>query len=80
MPLPQNLFLNIVAKGEITHAEQYLLLAQCFQIYSLIVLSFIERFHIFELISSTSSAADLLYVGKDYPYVMGLILNTVEQW
>ena len=34
---------NIVAKGEIAHHEQILLLAQCFQLYSITVLSFINR-------------------------------------
>ena len=33
---------NIVANEEIVHHEQFLLLPQCFQLHSIIVLSFIE--------------------------------------
>ena len=38
--------------------------ALCFQLYSIIVLSFKEIFCAFVQIFSKSSAADLLYVGK----------------
>ena len=43
------LYETIVAKEEIAHYEQFLLLPQCFQIYSIlkILLSFLKIFHIF---------------------------------
>ena len=44
-------FENIEAKGKIAHYEQFLLLPQCLQLYSIHIL--------IEL-----SAADLLHVGK----------------
>ena len=37
---------NIVAKGEIAQKRQCLLLSQCFQLYSVIIPSFIDTFHI----------------------------------
>ena len=49
MPLQQMTFENIVAKGENAHNEQLLLLPQCFNIHSIIALSFIESFHILYL-------------------------------
>ena len=49
---------NIVTKGKI---------AQCLQLYSMIILSFFREFsYIFLDMFSKSSAADLLYVGKVY--------------
>ena len=36
MPLQQTTFKNIVTKGEFALNEQFLLLSQCFQIYSII--------------------------------------------
>ena len=40
-------FENIVAKWEIAHYEQFLLLPHCFQRYQFIILSFIDIFHSF---------------------------------
>ena len=40
-------FENIEAKGEIAHDEQFLLLPRCLQLYLMIILSFMEIFHIF---------------------------------
>ena len=57
-------FENIVPKGEIAHDELFLLLAQCFQLCKLILLSFTEIFRIFVNMFSKSSAVDLLYVGN----------------
>ena len=56
MHLQQMSFENIVAKGDIAHNEQFLLLPQFFLLYSIIKLLFIEISHSF--------AEDLLYVGK----------------
>ena len=53
-----------MAKKEITRNEQFLLLVQCFQLFSEITLSFLELFHIFAYITPKSSAVDLLYVGN----------------
>ena len=55
-----------MTKGEIAQKKQYLLLPKCFQLYSIIMLFYIEIFHIFDKMFSKSSAADLLYVGKCY--------------
>ena len=62
MPLQQTTFENTVAKGEIVHYEQFLHLPQCFQLYLIIQLSFIEIFHVFAYMFWKSSAADLMYV------------------
>ena len=48
---------SIVAKG-----EQILHLSQCFKLFSVIILSFPEIFHILADILSTWSATDLWYV------------------
>ena len=70
-------FGNIVAKEEIVRDEQFLLLPQCFKLYSIIIFSWICRIifqfvkhllqiyislHSFANILSKLSAADLLYV------------------
>ena len=39
--LQQTTFENIVTKGEIAHDVRFLILPQCFQLYSIVVLSFI---------------------------------------
>ena len=54
--LQQTTFENIMAKEEIDHHEQFLILPQwqCFQCFSIIILSFME----------SSSASYLLYVGN----------------
>ena len=49
---------NIGAKGKIAHDEQFLLLPQIFQRYSIILLLHYNDFHIL------SYAVNLLYVGK----------------
>ena len=51
-------FENIMAKGEIAHNEQFPLWPQCFQLFLMIKLSFIEIFHVF-----VNRIAELLYVG-----------------
>ena len=45
--LQQTTFKSIVAKGEIAQNEQFLLLSQCFQLFSVIILSLLKKFHIF---------------------------------
>ena len=65
MRLQQTAVKNIVTKGEIAHHEQFLLLSQCFQLYSIIKLLLMEIFQVYANMFSKSSAADLLYVGKD---------------
>ena len=58
MHLQQNTFKINEAKEEI--------LPQCFQLLaSVIMLLFTESFHVFAKMFSNSSAADLLYMGKD---------------
>ena len=44
--LQQTTLENIVAKGEIVQNKQFLLLPQCFQLYSVIIPSILETFHI----------------------------------
>ena len=53
-----------MVKGEIAHDEQFLLWPQCFQLYVIIKLSFMENVLDFVTIFSKWSAADLLYVEK----------------
>ena len=62
--LQQTTFENIVAKEEIAHNEQFLLLSPCFQRCSIIVLSFKVSLQLSSGMFLKSSAADLLYVGK----------------
>ena len=47
MPLQQTTFENIVAKGEIAHDEQFLLLQQCFQFNAIFICLFLEISHMF---------------------------------
>ena len=65
MHLQQTTFENLV-----TQNEQFLLLPQCFQLFLIILLLFMEIFHVFVYKFSNSSAADLLYVGKGYGSVV----------
>ena len=62
--LQQTNFENIEAKEEIAYDDQFLLWPQCFQLYSVIVLSFMKMFNVFDYMFSESPAADLLYEGK----------------
>ena len=55
---------NVVTKEEIAQNEQFLLLPQCFQLYSANTLYFFEKFHTSVDMFSKLSAADLLYVGE----------------
>ena len=48
---------NILTKGEIAHDEQFLLMSQCFQLFSLIIRSFKVIFHYFAKMFSKSFAA-----------------------
>ena len=48
--LPQITFENFGAKGENAHDKQFHLLPQSFHLYSIIILSFIDFFHIFEVV------------------------------
>ena len=57
--LQQTSFENIVTKGEIAHDEQFPLLPQCFQLYLIINLSFMEIFRMFANMFSKPYAADL---------------------
>ena len=54
----------ILEKGEIAHDEQFRHLPQLFQLYSIVIHSFIEFFDNIAKMLSKSSAADLLYEGK----------------
>ena len=51
-------FENIVTKGEIAQNKQFLLLPQCFHIFSVIIPSFVEFFPVFAWRFS-----DLVHVG-----------------
>ena len=62
-------FEKSIAKGEIAHNEQTLLLLQYIQLYLIIEPLFLEIFHVFTNIFSKSSAADLLSVGKVLTHV-----------
>ena len=57
-------FENMPTKEEIAQNEQFLLLSPCFQLYSIIVLSFSEIVTDFALMFSKSSAADYFVCGK----------------
>ena len=50
--------------SEADRGNQFILFQQCFQLYSIIVLSFIHIFLIFYQIFSKLSSPDLLYVGE----------------
>ena len=45
--LQQTTFKNIEGNGDIAHHEQFLHLPQCFQLCLIIILAFIEIFHVF---------------------------------
>ena len=62
-----------MTKGKIAHNEQFLILPPCIQLYSIIVLSFIESFRQYYLMFLKFSAADLLYEGKGYMKTLTLI-------
>ena len=64
MPLQQTTFENTVKKEEFAKKEQFLHLSQCFQLFSVIIATFIELFRVFATMFSKSSAAELLYVVK----------------
>ena len=53
-----------MSKGVTAHDEQFLLWPQCFQLYLIIKLSFVNKIQVFVNRLSKSSAADLLYMGK----------------
>ena len=57
-PLQRRTFENIVTKEEISP------FSQSFQLYSIIIFSLTEMFHIFIAMFSKWSAAGLMYVGK----------------
>ena len=59
-PQQQNTFENTVVNGEIAHTEQFLHLAKCFQLYSMIYFVMYAVNHHFNQLISKSSAADLL--------------------
>ena len=58
------LFKNMVTKEEIAQNKQFILLSPCFQLCSIIGLSFKGSFQLISGIFSKSSAAELLHVGK----------------
>ena len=58
-------FETMVTEGEIAHDEQFLLLPQYFQLYSMIKLLFLEVNHITNQGFLKSPAADLLCMEKD---------------
>ena len=66
----RQLLKQCAAKREIAYNVQFLLLPQCFQLDSSIILSFTEILHIFAKIFSKSSAADLLYLGMGWYLLM----------
>ena len=62
MPLQQKTFENIVTNDEMAHNEQFHLLPQCFQLYSIMIFPHIEIFHSVVYMFSKSSASSLLIV------------------
>ena len=62
----RRLFENMLTKEEIAQNKQFHLWSSCFQLYSIIVLSFKGSFKNISSLFSKSSAADLLYVGKGW--------------
>ena len=71
MLLQQTTFENVVTKEEIAQDEQFLLLTQCFQIYSISMSTFRKIFHLIVEMFSKSSSADLLYTcGKLLIYIV----------
>ena len=73
-------FSHIGSKGEIAHYEKVNLLPQCCQLFSINVLSFIETpyFWLNLIISSKSSAADLMYVGKGWTVFHDMCLKNAS--
>ena len=63
-PLQQTAFKNIVKKGEIAQNKQVLLLPQYFQLYSIILLLFIDIFTYFLDDVFNGVCSEWLYVGK----------------
>ena len=57
-------FENNVTKVEIVYYGQTPVLPRCFQLQIIIIVSFIEMFHVFPVCYTKSSAADVLHVGK----------------
>ena len=56
---------NVVTKGEIVHTEQFLLLPQYVQLYSMFKLLLIGVYHIsYQRIAKSSAEDFLLYLGK----------------
>ena len=70
-------FENIMTKGRIAKNEQFLLLPQCFQLFLVIIPTFIEVFRVFPWMFSKSSAVDL-YVGKGKIFSPSMVLKTDE--
>ena len=62
----RQLFENIVAKEEIAHDEQFLLLPQCFLLLVIGYLFNYREFPFFDKIIPKPSAAYFVYVGKGY--------------
>ena len=60
--------------GKLLMMSNFPLLPQCFQLYLMIKLSFMEIFHILTYLFSNSSAEDLSYVGRGVIYVVCVFL------
>ena len=65
-PVQQTTFENIGTKVEIAQNEQFLLLQQCFQLFSVIIPSFIESFHALVLSVQSRLLQICLYVKANF--------------
>ena len=68
-----------MTKEEIAHNEQFLLLPQYVQLYSINTLSHIEIFRIFAYMISMSSAVNLSNVAKGLSYLFYIVYETSFQ-
>ena len=76
----QTTFENIVAKCEIAHDEQFLLLPQCFQLYLTIKQSVLEIFQVFVTMFSILSAAVVLYMYVGKGYMITQVMDLGPPW
>ena len=69
-------FENAVAKREIPHNKQFLLLPHCLKLYSIIILSFTEIFHISNIKDVFNVCCRFVVCGKWFSGYMSLLLFT----
>ena len=77
MPLQQTISEIIVAKGEIAHDEQFLLLLQCFQLYSIIIFSFKEIVFYIHLDVFKVICCRLVVCGKGFKHIKNICCRRI---